>query len=211
MCTSHFLSGAGSVWGLGWRIVFARGEFWPLLGLEHTRGEPAPVPALGWGHLLLSPLTLSSAQLLMLCWLTKAKETTSVSVRSWYFPFCLCQEWRKVERKESESHFHLKVSLTNPPGNGWGCYNHLVGLQSPALNLEGTFLLGSSSTFCLSLLSIWQPLRLRDSSLLIIPGSRILNFYGLRFAAPEPQYITCTVAVEWELQQGCMSFSKWII
>lgn len=115
------------------------------------------------------------------------------------------------ERKEAESHFHLKVSVTNPPGNWWGCYNHSVGLQSPALNLEGTFLLGSSNTFCLSLLSIWQPLWLRDSSLLIIPGSSILNFYGLRFAAPEPQYITCTVAVEWELQQGCMSFSKWII
>lgn len=59
-----------------------------------------------------------------------------------------------VERKEAESHFHLKVSLTNPPGNGWGCYNHFVGLQSPALNLEGTILLGSSNTFCLSLLSI---------------------------------------------------------
>lgn len=117
------------------------------------------------------------------------------------FPLCFCKEWRKQWKGR-------KLSLIF---NGWRCYNHFVGLQSPALNLEGTFLLGCSNTFCLSLLSIWQPLRLRDSSLLIIPGSSILNFYGLRFAAPEPQYITCTVAVEWELQQGCMSFSKWII
>lgn len=71
------------------------------------------------------------------------------------FPLLSLQGMEKDgERKEAESHFHLKVSMTNPPGNWWGCYNHSVGLQSPALNLEGTFLLGSSNTFCLSLLSV---------------------------------------------------------
>lgn len=183
------------------------------------RGEPAPVPAglvpaLGWGHLLLSPgpcCTLSSCSAAGALLGNKGNHAIGASEKL-IFPLLFLQGMEEdVEGKEAESHFHLKVSLTNLPGNGWGCYNHFVGLQSPALNLEGTFLLGSSNTFCLSLLSIWQLLWLRDSSLLIIPGSSILNFYGLCFAAPEPQYITCTKAVEWELQQSWMSFSKWII
>lgn len=138
--------------------------FWPLLGLEHTRGEPAPVPAglvpaLGWGHLLLSPgpcCTLRSCSATGALLGSKGKGNHDIGAsEKMIFPLLFPQGMGKgVERKEVESHFHLKVSLTNPPGNGWGCYNHFVGLQSPALNLQGTFLLGSSNTFCLSLLSI---------------------------------------------------------
>lgn len=151
-------------------------------------------------------------QILMLSWVMMAKETTmSMPVWSSIFSSLFARNEERHVFGSWESHFHLKVSMTNPNGKWWVCYNHFVELQRPALNLEETFLLGRRSAFCLSLLSIWKPLWVRDSSLLIIPGSSILNFYGLHFAAPEPQYITCTVAVKWELQQGCMSFSRWII
>lgn len=79
------------------------GRWWILaiawLGAHERRTCPSPsrfspsfrcyhlAPAAPWGP----------AQLLMLCWVAKAKKTmTLVPVRSWYFPFCLCKEWRKM-------------------------------------------------------------------------------------------------------------------